>query len=308
VGLAEKLGIPPLIIGLTVVSFGTSAPEMVISVQAAINGFPGISLGNVIGSNIANVLLVLGIPGLIYATTCKVDNLTKNTLFMVFVTFVFMGFAFMGTFQLWHGLVLLGLLAGYVYMAAVDARKKGDVTEEGLEDEVGAVPHSTWLAVLFLLLGLVGLPIAAHFTVDSATQIARVWGISEALIGLTIVAVGTSLPELAATAVAAYKKQSGLALGNVVGSNIFNILSIVGITAIVTPISVPERMIGFDMWVMLACALLLVPLVLRKATITKLMALGLVLLYVGYVVAAAWVETSGQFETSTVTQTYEQLA
>jgi cation:H+ antiporter len=282
VGLAEKLGIPPLILGLTVVSFGTSAPEMVISVQAAINGFPGISLGNVIGSNIANVLLVLGIPGLIYATTCKVDNLTKNTLFMVFVTFVFMGFAFMGTFQLWHGLVLLGLLAGYVYMAAVDARKKGDVTEEGLEDEVGAVPHSTWLAVLFLLLGLVGLPIAAHFTVDSATQIARVWGISEALIGLTIVAVGTSLPELAATAVAAYKKQSGLALGNVVGSNIYNLCGILGLTAVIHPIEVPAEIARIDIWVMLGVTALLIVQLRSGWRLSRIEGALLVLLYCGY--------------------------
>lgn len=290
VGIADRLGIPPLVIGLTIVSFGTSAPEMVISLRAALDGLPGISLGNVIGSNIANVLLVLGIPGLIYATTCSQDHLLKNTVFMVGVTLLFIAFALTGRFELWHGVVLLLALLGYLLMAAKDSRKKGIDCETELEDEVGSLPKSLWLAVLFLVLGLIGLPIAAHFTVMAASDLARGWGVSEALIGLTIVAVGTSLPELAATAVAAMRKEAGIALGNVVGSNVFNILAIIGVTAVVVPIPVPLRMLEIDVWVMLACALLLVPLVYFRTTITRAMALLLVLLYAGYTLLAIWVD------------------
>ena len=293
VGLADRIGIPPLIIGLTIVSFGTSAPEMVVSLRAALDGLPGISLGNVIGSNIANVLLVLGIPGLIYATSCQQDNLAKNTLFMVGVTLLFIAFAMTGRFELWHGLVLLAGLGVYLFMAARDARKGGEAGAEDIEDEVGKVPHSLWLAGLYIAGGLIGLPIAAHFTVESASEIARGWGVSEALIGLTIVAVGTSLPELAATAVAAYRKEAGIALGNVVGSNIFNILAIIGVTAVVIPIEVPARILSTDIWVMLACAILLVPFVLRGMTITKPIAAGFVALYALYAGFAMWIDGNG---------------
>jgi cation:H+ antiporter len=280
VGVAQRLGIPNLVIGLTIVAFGTSAPELVISLKAALEGAGGIAIGNVVGSNIANVLLVLGMPALIAATPCGEAGATRNALYMVAVTFVFIGLCFFTPIGLPAGvvlLVLLGIFLGASTMVAQKHRKEqkaiaaaaagADVAaitcnsdgDDGL-DEVEDVPDSIWIALVYIGLGLVGLPLGAHFTITGATSIATAWGVSEAVIGLTVIALGTSLPELATTVMAAIRQHGAVAIGNVIGSNIFNLLAIIGITAVIVPIDVPQEVLKLDIWVMLACALLLTAL------------------------------------------------
>ena len=278
VGIAQRLGIPNLVIGLTIVAFGTSAPELVISLKAALEGAGGIAIGNVVGSNIANVLMVLGMPALIAATPCGEDGATRNAFFMVAVTLVFMGLCFFTPIGLLAGVVLLLLLGVFLADSTLMARRHrkeqkaiaaaaagaavADVTldeEDGL-DEVEDVPDSPWIALIYIVLGLVGLPLGAHFTISGATSIASAWGVSEAVIGLTVIALGTSLPELATTVMAAIRQHGAVAIGNVIGSNIFNLLAIIGITAVIVPIDVPQEVLKLDIWVMLACAILLTAL------------------------------------------------
>jgi cation:H+ antiporter len=285
VGLAERFGIPPLIIGLTIVALGTSAPELMVSIQAAFDGVADIAVGNIVGSNIANVLLVLGVPALIAATPCDQTGLKRSTVFMMGASLLFAVFAFSGQLVFWHGLVFLALLAVFLvgsYMSARKAGASGDVSELETIDGVEGVPHSLWLALLFFAIGLVGLPLAADATVDSASSIARSLGVPEVIIGLTIIAIGTSLPELVTTVVAALKGQTDVGVGNVIGSNVFNILFILGATASITSVPIAEQILRFDIWVMLASSALLLPLVLMKMTIGRKIGLAFLALYAIY--------------------------
>lgn len=265
-GLAGRLGVPPLIIGLTIVAFGTSAPEMFISIQAAWTGLPGIALGNVIGSNIANVLLVLGLPAIIAATSCGQPLVLRNTLFMIAASVVFIAMCLTGTLERWHGVLLFAGIVGFLALSLRRARKhRARMATLGIEDVEGvwSLPVSTVL----VLAGLFGLPVGAHLTIESASAIAESWGVSEAAIGLTVVALGTSLPELTSTVMAAIRREAAIAVGNVIGSNLFNILAVMGVTAMVVPVPVPETMLRLDIWVMLGCALLILPYILTRRDI-----------------------------------------
>ncbi|WP_298985420.1 calcium/sodium antiporter [uncultured Roseibium sp.] len=302
VGIAQRLGIPNLVIGLTIVAFGTSAPELVISLKAALEGAGGISIGNVVGSNIANVLLVLGMPALIAATPCGEAGATRNALFMVAVTIVFITFCFFTPIGLPEGFILLILLGAFLAAStmvaqrhrkeqkAIAAAAAGAAVATGQPDEeddalddVDDVPDSVWIAVIYIVLGLVGLPLGAHFTIGGATSIASAWGVSEAVIGLTIIALGTSLPELATTVMAAIRQHGAVAIGNVIGSNIFNLLAIIGITAVVVPIDVPPEVLKLDIWVMLACALLLTALAGFRICLGRISGLAMTAAYVFYI-------------------------
>ena len=301
VGIAQRLGIPNLVIGLTIVAFGTSAPELVISLKAALEGAGGIAIGNVVGSNIANVLIVLGMPALIAATPCGEDGATRNAYFMVAVTVVFMGLCYFMQIGTLSGVVLLLLLGVFLADSTLMARRHrkeqkaiaaaaagaavADVSldqEDGL-DEVEDVPDSPWIAVIYIVLGLVGLPLGAHFTISGATSIATSWGVSEAVIGLTVIALGTSLPELATTVMAAIRQHGAVAIGNVIGSNIFNLLAIIGITAVVVPIDVPPEVLKFDIWVMLACAVLLTGLAGLRICLGRISGLAMCAAYAVYI-------------------------
>ncbi|QDG76488.1 calcium/sodium antiporter [Labrenzia sp. PHM005] len=299
VGIAQRLGIPNLVIGLTIVAFGTSAPELVISLKAALKDAGGIAIGNVVGSNIANVLLVLGMPALIAATPCGEQGATRTAVFMVAVTLVFIALCFYSPIGLWAGLLLLALLAVFLAGSTIAARRHrrdlkaaanaagADVAtdsfdEDELED-VDDVPDSVWIAIIYIVLGLVGLPLGAHFTITGATTIATAWGVSEAVIGLTVIALGTSLPELATTVMAAIRQHGGVAIGNVIGSNIFNLLAIIGITAVVVPIDVPQEVLKLDVWVMLACAVLLTALAGFKICLGKISGFVMTAAYALYI-------------------------
>lgn len=266
VNLALRLGIPPLMVGMTVVAFGTSAPELLVSVQAALSDAGGLALGNVVGSNIANVLLVLGVPALIAAVAIGRD-VTRDFVIMLGATVLFIAVAMTGTIGTWQSLVLLAAFA--LFMA--DSIRRARASRAEVDDLEGADPSITGLRIaLYTALGIAGLPLGAHLLVTGAVNVATDLGVSEVLIGLTIVAVGTSLPELATTVMAAIRREGGVALGNVVGSNLFNLLFILGVAGLFGAMEVPEQMLRVDLWVMLGASLVLVPFIWRAAPVTRL--------------------------------------
>ena len=288
VNLSLRLGIPAMIISLTIVAFGTSAPELLISLNATLSGASGIAVGNVVGSNIANILLVLGVPAMLFALDTSKCDTRASYFFMLFATAVFIGLAFTGGFGLWQGGVLLAFLAYYLWINFTDAqghRSEGELDsgDSASELEEADPDLATWKIALFLILGLAGLPLGADLLVDNASEIAYRFGISDAVIGLTLIAVGTSLPELATTVASAFRKQADVALGNVIGSNIFNLLGIIGVTAMVDYVAVAPMFLRFDLWVMLASSLVLIPFVLYKVHLTRLWGVALTALYLSYV-------------------------
>ncbi len=287
VNLSLRVGVPALIVSLTIVAFGTSAPELLIAIKAALDGVPGIALGNVVGSNTANILLVLGIPAMIAVFHTSECDTRKTYVFMMGASLLFIALAFTGTFVWWTALVLLGALALVLLDAFREAMahrrdaKAAAVEEEEVE---GADPDMPWWKiVMYLLLGLVGLPLGADLLVDNATIIAKTYDVSDEIIGLTLVAIGTSLPELATTVMAAIRRQADVALGNVIGSNMFNLLAIIGVAGLIAPIDVADEFLQFDLWVMLAASALLFPFVFLSWNITRLWGILLTALYVSYV-------------------------
>lgn len=286
VNLALRLGIPALIVSLTIVAFGTSAPELLISIQSILDGVPGLALGNVVGSNTANVLLVLGIPALMAGLGATSDT-RREYMFMMAGTVLFIALCFMGPLTWWHGIILLAGLAFVLGDAVRKARahRKANSCADEIDDLEEADPDMSWWKIgIYLALGLVGLPLGASLLIDSATAIASEYGISDAVIGLTLVAVGTSLPELATTVMAAFRRQADVAIGNVIGSNVFNLLAIIGIAVFVGPIPVDEGILRFDLWVMLAASIVLAPFVFYRWGMGRAVGLAFSALYVGYVV------------------------
>lgn len=287
VNLALRLGIPALIVSLTIVAFGTSAPELLISIQSILEGVPGLALGNVVGSNTANVLLVLGVPALLAGLGATSDT-RREYVFMLGASVLFILLCFFGPLTWWHGLILLvglAIMLGDAVRSAKAHRDANASERDDTEDLEEADPNMEWWKIaVYLLLGLVGLPLGANLLIDSATEIATAYGISDTVIGLTLVAVGTSLPELATTVMAAFRKQADVAIGNVIGSNVFNLLAIIGIATLVGPIPVDPGILRFDLWVMLAASLVLLPFVFRKLPMGRGVGLAFSALYVGYIV------------------------
>lgn len=287
--LAERLGISKMVIGMTVVAFGTSAPELLVSLNAALAGAPGIAIGNVVGSNIANVLLILGATGIVMPIACASGTLVRDGIILLVGSAIFTVLVFRDQIDLIGGLVLLAaFIAFLVYSYWREIH--GSVESAGLSvvevDEVEGVPSSLWLALLLLVAGFVGLIIGSELLVDGSVKIARAFGVSEAVIGLTIIAFGTSLPELASSVVAACRKHADIALGNVIGSNMFNLLLVIGVTATVTPIDVPLRVPQFDIWVMVLATLFLMPYMLtRRETLGRAEAIIFLAVYSAYIVA-----------------------
>lgn len=286
VNLALRLGIPALIVSLTIVAFGTSAPELLVSIEAITKGAAGLSLGNVVGSNIANILMVLGVPALLATMHTSGCESRKSYIQMMLASAVFITLGWFGAYTWKSGLILLALLAFMLIDAGRDAmahRREG-ICDDDEEEPEGADPSMPlWQVLTWLALGLVGLPIGANLLVDNATVIAQRHGISDAVIGLTLVAIGTSLPELATTVAAALRRQADVALGNVIGSNMFNLLGIIGVASFVGPIPVSPEFLEVDFWVMLAASALLIPFVFFKRDLTRPWGLLLSVLYVGYI-------------------------
>lgn len=278
VNLALRLGVPAMMVGMTVVAFGTSAPELLVSVQAVLAGAGGLALGNVVGSNIANILLVMGAPALIAPVLLERES-RRDFLIMIGATLVFMALALTGTIGLWQALVLLAAFALFMGDSIIRGRRE----RVALDDLEGADPNLQGPKIAgFLALGLIGLPLGAQLLVTGAVDIAEAMGVSDVVIGLTIVAIGTSLPELATTMMAAIRREGGVALGNILGSNIFNLLFILGVAGLIGPMTVPPEMLRLDLWVMLGAALILAPFIWTGKPIGRLLGLALLLAYATY--------------------------
>ncbi|TDL75223.1 calcium/sodium antiporter [Palleronia sediminis] len=291
VNLSLRLGVPAMIVSLTVVAFGTSAPELVISIGAILDGAPGIALGNVVGSNTANVLLVLGVPALIATIGMDDPETRRSFVLMLVASVVFIALAFVGPMKWWHGLILLavfGLILGGQIRTSLAHRRSARAAKAALpvsDDEVeGADPNiGGGKIAFFLIAGIVSLPIGAQMLITGARTIAETFGVSDEVIGLTLVAIGTSLPELATTVAAAFRRQADVAIGNVIGSNTFNLLAIFGIALLVGPVPVEREFLRVDLWVMLAASVALTPFVFRDWKLGRLFGAVFCLLYITYV-------------------------
>lgn len=293
--LAVHWGVPSLIVGLTIVAFGTSAPELVVGVQSVLKGASELASGNVIGSNIANVLLALGAPALIMAIPTNMPGVARNAVVALTATLIFMMLAFISNpLQIWQGAILFGGIMCYLLWMFRLAKTGAEdpILEEMTDIDEGkdGLPQSVMMSGIFVLIGLVGLVVGGQLIVNNAVEIATFFDVSETVIGLTIVAIGTSLPEVATVLVAAYRGHSEVAIGNVLGSNVFNIFAVMGASALAGPVLIKPELFVFDMWVMLAASVALLVFILRRTPIGKLTGIVFLLgyaLYLGAVVSRA---------------------
>jgi len=278
--LAERFGVPHFVVGVVVVGFGTSTPELVTSIQAALVGAPGIAVGNIVGSNIANILLILGLTAAL--TPIAVDRavLRQDGMIALAVAVACLGLALFDVIDRLTGALLIAGLVAYLYLTIRHPACPDCPLPP--EENDGASPRLP-VAVLLALGGLAMVIFGADLLVSSAVDIARNTGVSESVIGLTVVAVGTSLPELATSLVAAYRRQTDMALGNILGSNIYNVLGILGVTAVVKPIDLPDDIVGADLWVMVGATFLLMVFATTGRRICRLEGLGFLALYGGYI-------------------------
>jgi cation:H+ antiporter len=278
VSLATRLKVPPLIIGLTIIAFGTSAPELTVSIQAAFQGQPDIAIGNIIGSNISNMLLVLGVSALIQPIIVQGKELNRDGVFMLLVTLGFCFVAFYGDITRPIAVGMVGVIVLYtIYLYRLGGDE--DITQEVSENPlaVASVPVS----LIILVLGTIAVVWGADLLVKGAVILAMEFGVSEAVIGLTVVAIGTSLPELAISVLAALRGHAALAVGNIVGSNIYNILLILGVTGLVHPIAIAPDFLNMDIWVLLGVSGVTVFLLSYQQGISRIFG-GLFL--VGYII------------------------
>ena len=280
VSIAERLGVSPLLIGLTLVGFGTSTPELVTSLQAAYAGLPGIAVGNIVGSNTANILLILGVAVVIAPIPVARASFARDGVALGAAAVLCTAVVLYGTLDRWLGLLLLAALAVYLVVAYLTDRTSEQSTEATSKSPI-------WLGLLLAVGGITLTIIGARVAVNAAVEIATLWGMSETVVGLTIVAVGTSLPELVTSVMAALRREQAIAFGNVVGSNIYNVLGILGVTAAVRPIAVPAEIAQVDIWVMCAATGAVIASVVWRERIGRLFgvaALGSYALYIGWLI------------------------
>ena len=290
--IARHWGVPSLIVGLTIVAFGTSAPELVVGVQAALSGSGALASGNVVGSNIANILLALGLPALIMAIPTNMSGVTRNALVALFATVLFIILSYLGNpLARWQGAILFAgivIYLGWMYRLSkmgIDDPILEDMTD--IDEGEDGLPAKSWVSISYVIGGIIGLIIGGDLIVKNAVIIAESIGISETIIGLTIVAIGTSLPEIATVVVASYRGHSEVAIGNVLGSNIFNIFAVMGASALAGPIAIDGEMFKFDFWVMLAAIIMLIGFVMQRKPIGKRMGAIFVGSYVIYMIILA---------------------
>lgn len=280
--IARKFGLSPMIVGFTILAFGTSLPELLISILAVLRGSEGIAMGNVIGSNIANILLVIGASAMIAPLVVKISKgLIKDLIMMVLASLLMLALMFHGEISRVAGMAMVALLLAYVFMQYRMAQK-GEIAVEEEELQDFKQPMQPYF---FLLLGLIGVAGGAELLVRGASQSATIIGIPEDVIALSIIAFGTSLPELSTSIIGARRGHSEMALGNIIGSNVFNILMILGVTAIVKPIvesSYAPQLLQFDIWVMLAVSLGFAALLLTYKRVNKTLGIAFVGGYIVY--------------------------
>ncbi|HRY23432.1 MAG TPA: calcium/sodium antiporter [Geminicoccaceae bacterium] len=292
VATATRLGLSPLFIGIVLVGFGTSTPELVTSVQAALAGSPGIAVGNIVGSNIANILLILGVGALLLPMACHPGAFYRDGTVLVLSAAALGAVVLVGALDRWTGLAFVAALLAYVAFTYVRESDSPDEAAQMHEAEAALQlteqPMPLWLALLIALAGIALTIVGARLLVSGAIELATAMGVSETLIGLTVVAVGTSLPELVTAVIAALKKEADVAFGNIVGSNIYNTLGILGITATVQPLDVPREIADFDIWVMLAATVLLLFFAISGWRVSRREGAVLLALYAAYVGYLAW--------------------
>ena len=287
VGLARKLDVSPLFTGLVVVGFGTSAPEFVVCLEAALRGQYDITIGNIVGSNIANLMLILGVAALIQPILSRASILKRDGLAMLLASATLVGLAFFGEVSRLLGLGLLAMLVGFIAICWLSERAHSNGDSNDIEEEIeeiGQLPARTWVAVLAVLAGIIALVFGSNMLIEGATGIAVAFGISEAVIGVTLVAIGTSLPELAAVIVAAIRNHADVALGNVLGSNVFNVFGMLGLTAVIEPLAINRAFLDLDMWVMLGVSALLLVFLTTGNRLNRGESLLLLAGYAAYVV------------------------
>ncbi len=282
VQIAGYLKISTLVVGITVVAFGTSAPELIVSLKAVYDGVPDISIGNIVGSNIANVALVLGLVSVILPITVKKKSIIIDWGVMMFASALFYLFALNLRIQFYEGVIFLIILGLYLFYSVYSSRKKAG--KEGYEIKEPTMSISK--AIALLCLAAAGLYFGSELLVDGAVIVAKGFHVSERVIAVSVVAFGTSVPELATSVIAALKKETDISIGNIIGSNIFNLLGILGVTSVLKPINVAHEMITMDIWWMMGIAVLLLLALLpfKKGTITRFKGLIMVVTYFVYMI------------------------
>lgn len=275
-GIANKFKIPQLIIGLTIVAMGTSAPEAAVSISAALKGSAEITIGNIVGSNILNILIILGLTAVITPVAVAKSTIRVDIPFMLAISILLLVQGLDGSVTLLDGIVLLVVFAGYLTYLVINARKNPEqLEEERIKNQ------SIWMCLLWTAIGLVAIILGSNFSVDAASNIARILGLSERFIGLTIVALGTSLPELVTSVMAARKGNADIAIGNIVGSNIFNILFVVGLSSVIVSVPFASAFI-VDMIVAVGAGVLLWIFSLHKKKLIPIHGVVFLLAYAGY--------------------------
>lgn len=275
-GIASRLGIPQLVIGLTIVAMGTSAPEAAVSISAALKGNAEITIGNIVGSNILNILIILGITSVIISVKVAASTVKYELPFMISITAVLLLFGYTGgNITFFEGILLWVLFILYLTYLFIMAKKNKEEADDKKEEK------PLWKLIIFILLGLFMIVFGSNISVDGASAIAKAVGISERFIGLTVVALGTSLPELVTSIAAARKGKADIAIGNVVGSNIFNILFVVGTTSLITPVVFAANFI-IDTAIAISAGILLLVGVLRKKELGRVTGIIMLVCYVAY--------------------------
>lgn len=283
VALSRRLGVSPLIIGLSVVAFGTTAPELIVSISAAVGGTPGVATGNIVGSNIANILLVLGLPALLFSLDSSGRDARRSYGQMVGAAVLMILLCLYSPLGFVHAAVLLSCLVLLVIDLLREARNGRAQPFEEAATQPGELAPRHLLASL--VAGVLGLVLGAQLLIRGAVGIAEQLGVSDEVIGLSLVAIGTSLPELGTTVMAAYRQRADIALGNVIGANLLNILSILGFVSLFGPIEIDARLLARDLWVMLAAILILAPAVFLRLRLTRLWGAFFLLAYTAYTVS-----------------------
>lgn len=283
VSLARKLAVSPMVIGLTVVAYGTTAPELVVSLEGALRGQPGISVGNVVGSNIANILLILGSSAVLCPILTNPRVLYRDAAVMLGAVLLFIGLALEGSITRPQGMLMVFSLICFSLFAYWSERRAAKTVEAMEAEEFSEGPKSTWLAIVAVIGGIAAVVFGANFLVSGAIVAARTFGVGEEVIGLTLVAVGTSLPELATAVVAALRRHSEVAVGNVIGANIYNLLAIMGLVSSVSPLEMPQQILRFDLWFMLAVTLALVAAIAVRKGVGRKTGTVFLAAYAGYV-------------------------
>lgn len=278
--LSKRLHLSPFFIGMVVIGFGTSLPELVVCIDAALNGLPGLAIGNVIGSNIANTLLILGVAATICPVIVKSRELSRDNLVLISTTafFTLIGFI-VGQIEWYHGVIMISGLGAYILFSALSS----DYVHPSRPAEIKS--HSLAQTIVLFILGFASVVIGAEFLVKGAVGLSLQLGVPEEVIGLTVIAIGTSLPEIATTSMAAWRGNTQLCLGNIIGSNLFNISALAGITSLITPLPFSERIIGFDLFFLVAVTVLISVIMIFGKQISRIFGCALTSVYFVYIIA-----------------------